>query len=129
MSFEMLVSVSFFSCINHIDKQKKFVRTEQNVEVGDVCAYRGELILFDCKSEDAFEDGIEKVKSKPEPDLLYLHQHVNDLAASEREFHEPQHVPVDQGGGHQPLPLYEPDDQRWSRFIARYTLYPNIGDF
>ena len=75
--------------------------------------YRGELTLCDCKSDDTFEDGTENVKSEsePEPDPLYLQQHVNDLAASERELHEPQHVPVDQGGGHQPLLLHEPDDR------------------
>ena len=85
--------------------------TDRNMGVGDMYVYRGELTLCDCKSDDAFVDGTENVKSKPESDLLYLHQHVNDLAASERELHEPQHVPVDQGGGNQPLPLHEPDDQ------------------
>ena len=78
-----------------------------------MCAYRGELTLFDCKSYDAFEDDIEKVKSEPEPDPVYLHKPVNDLAASERELHELQQVPVDQADDfqHQPLPLHEPDDQ------------------
>ena len=76
-------------------------------------AYRGELTLFDCKSEDAFEDGIEMAKSKPEPepDPFYLHQHVNDLAASERELHEPQHVLVDQVDDVQFEPLHDPDDK------------------
>ena len=75
--------------------------------------YRGELTLYDCKSDDAFVDGTENVKTEPEPDPLYLHQHVNDLAESERKLHEPQHVPVDQGGGDdfQPQPLHEPDDK------------------
>ena len=73
-----------------------------------MCAYRGELTLFDYKSDDAFD---------------------NDVAASEQELdlhvHEPQHVPVNQGDGVNDLidlipvsvidlqlkPRYEPDDQ------------------
>ena len=68
-----------------------------------------------------WKDGTENVKSESEPDPLYLHQHVNDLAASERELHEPQHEPVGKGDGVvlEPLlferelhePKLEPDDQ------------------
>ena len=77
-------------------------------------AHRGELTLFDCKSDDAFEDGTENVKSEPEPDPLSLHQHVYDLVASESELHEPQHELVDQVDDVQFEPLHEPDDKEHS---------------
>ena len=83
--------------------------------------YRGELTLCDFKSGDTLVDGTENVKSESEPDPFYLHQHVNDLPASERELHEPQHEPVGKGDGVvlEPLlferelhePQLEPDDQ------------------
>ena len=43
---------------------------------------------------------------------MYAYRGELTQLTSERELHEPQHVPVDQGGGHQHLPLlHEPDYQ------------------
>ena len=78
--------------------------TDRNMEVGDVCAYRGELVL--CEVTEAMKDDRDKFKD--------VEAVVKSKQNNELEFQlEPLlYEPDDQGDVVQVEPLYEPDDDK-----------------
>ena len=59
LSSQVIITNKFWRVLSFLYFPSLLLRwcpTDRNMEVGDVCAYRGELTLFDYKSYDAFED-------------------------------------------------------------------------